>query len=86
MLTDAGALALSLVVLRLAARPAGAGVGRVWRVEGADHLMAAHADPAEYRRVLESFLAEALGGSQAAATAPAAPAASSESAKVAHNA
>jgi pimeloyl-ACP methyl ester carboxylesterase len=56
----------------LAARPAGSGVGRVWRVEGADHLMAAHADPAEYRRVLESFLAEALGGSHGpAATCPA---------------
>jgi hypothetical protein len=47
----------------LRGRGAGSGVGRVWRVEGADHLMAAHADPAAYRRALESFLVEALGGS-----------------------
>ena len=70
----------------LAARPAGAGVGRVWRVEGADHLTAAHADPAEYRRVLESFLKQALGGSQPAAAAPPPAQASPETAKLARNA
>jgi pimeloyl-ACP methyl ester carboxylesterase len=48
----------------LAERPASWGIGRVWHVEGVDHLMSAHADPAEYRQVLASFLAEALDGSQ----------------------
>jgi pimeloyl-ACP methyl ester carboxylesterase len=70
----------------LAARPAGAGIGQVWRVEGADHLTAAHADPAEYRRVLESFLDQALGGSQPAAGAPLPAHSSPESAKLAHKA
>ena len=45
-------------------RPPLSGPGSVWRVEGVAHLMAAHADPAEYRRRLSAFLAEALAGSQ----------------------
>jgi hypothetical protein len=48
----------------VASRPAGSGVGRVWRVDGVDHLMAAQTHPAEYRQTLASFLAEALDASQ----------------------
>jgi pimeloyl-ACP methyl ester carboxylesterase len=76
----------------LAARPASSGVGRVWCVDGADHLMAAHAEPAEYRRVLQSFLAEALGGSHDAAgtsspiSASLSPADSPQTANLARNA
>jgi hypothetical protein len=45
-------------------RPPGAGPGRLWRVEGANHLMTAHADPAVYRRTLAAFLEEALAATQ----------------------
>jgi pimeloyl-ACP methyl ester carboxylesterase len=47
----------------LAARPAGAGPGELWRVEGASHLLGVHTAGDAYARRLEAFLAEALEGS-----------------------
>jgi hypothetical protein len=41
-------------------RPASAGVGRVWRVEGGQHLTAVLEDTEGYRRRLADYLAEAL--------------------------
>ena len=48
----------------LRGRPVGSGPGVIWRPEETRHLMSAHADPAEYRRRLNSFLLEALEASQ----------------------
>ena len=45
-------------------RPPDRGVGRVWKVQGADHLAPLPADPRAYRRRLESFLDEALRQSE----------------------
>jgi pimeloyl-ACP methyl ester carboxylesterase len=49
----------------LDSRPDGSGVARIWRVEGADHLLAVQSDPDGYRQALQAFLAEALDASQA---------------------
>jgi uncharacterized protein len=47
----------------LAERPAGAGAGHFWQVEGAGHLLGVHADPEAYGERLDAFLAETLDGS-----------------------
>jgi pimeloyl-ACP methyl ester carboxylesterase len=47
----------------LAARPPGAGLAELWRVEGAGHLLGVHADFDAYAARLASFLDRALAGS-----------------------
>jgi pimeloyl-ACP methyl ester carboxylesterase len=44
----------------LAARPAGAGPGRVWRVEGANHLLGVHHAGDVYAQQIRHFLDESL--------------------------
>jgi hypothetical protein len=56
----------------LAARPAGAGPGHFWHVEGAGHLLGVHADPDAYGLRLDQFLAETLDGSPITPLSPSA--------------
>lgn len=50
----------------LAARPAGAAAGELFRVEGAGHLLGVHADADAYAARLASFLGKALAASPTA--------------------
>jgi pimeloyl-ACP methyl ester carboxylesterase len=65
-----GAQGVGALESALAARPPGAGVAQLWRVEGAGHLLGVHADFDAYAARLASFLARALGGSPSNPAAP----------------
>ena len=60
--TPAEAAAMEEAVL---SRPAGQSFGRVWKVPGADHLLAVRSDPERYRQRLQAFLEEALDAADA---------------------
>jgi hypothetical protein len=58
-----GSAELGRLDAALAARPRAAGPGRVWRVEGATHLLGVHAEGDFYYQRIRSFLDETLCGS-----------------------